>query len=386
MKKTFPALIVFLAFSICGLLVAGTAGAADTVTDLEEYQVVGLHKVLRKFKKSGAISREISPSGALVRTRFTVTGCPKLTDPFNESWSCYAEVKGTFRIKSKYHQSSNVSGGSAQIVSGANGDKMSFEERVEYAWDATDQELTVFVTYGSTASGVVKRWGGFNVRGKTVHKVTTETKDFDASGTFGDLFSLGVDVTKTEAKKTARLKFLASNLPWTGTTGPFHVSRQPGSNEIVFATEMNWLTDSMIDYTEEVPVTTTSCNNSVNYDVDFNQLESGGSITASQDEGVDCRTTSESLTARIKWLAKPAFEEQGGQQNEVGQRAYNRIVVQKLSTDNYKAFYQASFDSLVSWSLDVETDTGATLGGGFEVGSNHQISGEIKGPVYSISY
>ena len=378
--------LTIAAITICGLMF-GTTADATPFTGLEDHEVIGLHKVLRKFRVKGAVSKEVNGGGSLVRTRFNVTGCPKMPDAFAESWSCFASIRSTFRIKGKYHQGVSVLGGAAQVISSADGDKMIFEEQVEYAWDAEDQLLHVLVTYASPATGVVKRWGTYNVRARTAQKITTQTNKFDANASLkDDVFDLGFNLTKTESRKTAKMRITIEGSPWYGETGHFTLQRLPFSNETVFITQMDWLTDAEIDYEEEAPVVTTSCSGSftANGTANFNFQTESGSITAGSAETVDCRITSEALTAKVHWRAKPSFTD--NDPDGVGQATFNRIVVRKLSASHRTAHYQAGFNSLINWSLDVETANGVTLGGGFEVSSTQGPSEVLKPPVYSTTF
>lgn len=84
--------------------------------------VEGVHKVLRRVHTGGAVKRQMRPGGNLVRTIFDVDTCPRLVDPYAETWSCFARLTSIFR---------------------AGGQNSTATEEVMYRWDAEAGTLAI---------------------------------------------------------------------------------------------------------------------------------------------------------------------------------------------------------------------------------------------------
>ncbi len=376
---------------ITGLMVAIflsiplTSAASVSKDGLTSSEVFGLWKTLRKFKAEGAKEHAITPDGGIVKTKFRVTACPSINDPYNEAWNCYAEITGTFQLQNKFHQGVDTASAAVNIVQDASGDRWQFTEQVQYDWDPINKRLNIFVTYPTIygTQDEVSGKGTYNVLAKTVEKITTESSKYGFDYNFGSNLSLGL--AKTSTDKTSKLQMLIGGNGYVATAGILEFQRLGG--ETVFATGMTWLTKALVESQQRVTKYTSECSGGNKYttDIDFGELVGVESFSAGSETKSHCSLTSEQLTANIRWKADPSTYENKDTMGAVGQMAYNRIVIQDLGS-SYISHYETGLTSVVNWSLSVSTSSNEATGGGFTIGSRHAVWNQVKGPNYSVSY
>lgn len=380
--KRIPIVVAVLAVT------ASPAWCYAPYANLLPREVQGLHKVLRQVRVNGNVSREINPKGGHVGTNLVIDTCPAIADPWNTSWTCYGKIIGTFRLTGKRNWTTGVGDGSVTVENSAAGDKLKYTEQITYDWNAAQRRLTVVISYGNPFEHDARAiQSTYNVQGTSLTTVTSSSKGLSTSIDLSSTGTLGVKGSVSQAKdvKTSRLNVLLDGNPYVFVEGVFIVDKTV-PNQTDFVTSMLWSSDALVDYNEQVTQSHAQCGAKydTNFSGTFNAEKLSGGVKYDSKSGVTCSASSEGLAAHVYWRARPAFTSLGclfggcasAPAQSVGQGFWNKIRVRQPTPGQCKSLYQAIFTSVTTWQLDVET-AGGQNGGGFEVGSRHQVFDQL---------
>jgi len=380
------------------------------LTDLTAAEVRGLHQVLRAIKNDTAngsqVTKDITPNGHLVRVIVSLAGalnpCPAVAnDAYLESWVCDTTVTGVFKLKRKFSDVTEVDGGNVTLDNDATGDKIKFEEDVKYLWDAPSKQLTVSVRYPADLNlkNHIRTWGLYNMAGLTQTSITTSTSSHSADASFSlptpFTFGLSASVTKNQLAKTSLVHVIIAGNPYWADRGMFQFKRD--YNETFFSLGMDWMTNALADFNENVLQFNATCSGSRSDNVSISgKAESSGinggtkmsgTVKDGHTETVTCSSKAETLAAHLHFQAANALACGTAvcPGATVGERLRSYIHFENLLNGTCRRNYYAAFTAAVNWQMSLVASNGQD-GAGFDLGSSTSVWDQASGTSYSDNY
>lgn len=409
MNRTIQRMTVTAATLMLGMIISGCDEPALPTTDialnpdallsnLTHGEVKGLHRMLRDIKTSGDIMKDRTPSGHVIRAITSVDTCPQVDDAWTDPWVCYTTLTGVFRLKNRTQTSTGVNGGNVTITADAAGDLVKYEEQVVYQWTPGVNQLRVSIRYpASSAVNDTRNWGVYNMKGVSATSITTQS----ASDSFGlnvstaGSLGLSVSVDKTTFASTSKVRVTIAGNPYWANEGMFEFKREP-FGESRFTVGMDWLTNALADYNEQVIQDFAQCNGQYKHTGSFTVAQEKSNLANSTVKGavgytsgqtVTCKSSSQALAAHLHFRAQNAFAlcdanllNCPGGSEPVGERFRANYKVQDLLNGNCKRFYDVGFWAAVSWNMSLVASNGQN-GGGFDLGSGVSLQ-DLTDPTY----
>src|SRR5207244_5441789 len=199
---------------------------------------------------------------------------------------------------------------------------------------------------GSDKANFTRNWGRYSIRGTSTSQIRTESANesagfgFDSGGV-----SFDASVEKTSFAKLAFVRVLLDGNPYWANEGIVEVKRD-GAGTTTFGTGMDWFMNALVDYVEIVDVSSAECHGQSKHsgNFGFNFLNSGvasssvsGAIGFASGSTAACRTWSDSLAARLRFVAANARD------GLVGEQFRSQIRVRHRHNGTCLRQYDAAF-------------------------------------------